>query len=116
MLYALAEACPVGQPGERIVKRLVEQLLFEPLALRHVNQRSGNAGDGSVWAGDRPHLERDLPDMVSRTIFWTVEDLRLISADLALADPERQVLALLDQLATQPGVSGDARPYAPMSG
>jgi len=47
----------------------------------------------------RPHLERDFPDVVHRTTFWTVEDLHLTAADEALPQIERLVLALLDQIA-----------------
>lgn len=47
----------------------------------------------------RPHLERGHPDAVQRITFWAVEDLHLVTADHALAELERRVLGLLDDLA-----------------
>ena len=42
MLQTVAKQRPVGQAGQRIVERLVGQLIFESLVLRHVVSRADN--------------------------------------------------------------------------
>jgi hypothetical protein len=46
--YPVPEQCPVGQPGERIVKGLVGELLLELLPLAHVPHIEHDAGDGGI--------------------------------------------------------------------
>jgi len=60
-------------------------------------------------AEHRPLLARAFPAWAERVTYWEVEDLHLMPAEAALAELERAVQRLVEQLAASPAAAGPPR-------